>query len=122
MQTQNWGVEGGWVGEAELDDVVPGSGQQRLRLVLVLKHRLLAAVLLLLPRQRLLLLCLLQQSTDHPSSSKKKTPHLSHGYIPAAVNGSSLIFKAKKPTSFSWLHSCSSQQLILVFKAKNTSF
>ena len=95
MQTQNWGVEGGWVGEAELDDVVLGSGQQCLRLVLVLKHRLLAAVLLLLPRQRLLLLRLLQQSTDHPSASKQKT-HLSDGYIPAAVNRSFLSFKAKK--------------------------
>ena len=97
MQTQNWGVEGGWVGEAELDDVVLGSGQQRLRLVLVLEHRLLAAVLLLLPRQRLLLLRLLQQSTDHPSASKQKT-HLSDGYIPAMVNTtrSSVLFKAVK--------------------------
>ena len=88
---------GGWVGEAELDDVVLGSGQQCLRLVLVLKHRLLAAVLLLLPRQRLLLLRLLQQSTDHPSASKQKT-HLSDNYIPAMVNTtrSSVLFKAGK--------------------------
>ena len=72
MQTQNWGVEGGWVGEGELDDVVLGSGQQCLRLVLVLEHRLLAAVLLLLPRQRLLLLRLLQQSTIIPHLQSKK--------------------------------------------------
>ena len=81
MQTQNWGVEGGWVGEAELDDVVLGSGQQCLRLVLILKHRLLAAVLLLLPRQRLLLLRLLQQSTDHPSASKQKKKKKTNSYV-----------------------------------------
>ena len=65
VQAQNGRVEGCRTGEAELDDVVFGFGQQLLGLLLLLEHRLLAAVLLLLPRQHLFLFSFLDRVNNH---------------------------------------------------------